>query len=349
MRNFTPDDLDFLSVNDIYRIASEEMEEGSENYGIATRAIAESHGDKEMAKSLFIKFQYEELAKQEAFEREEREKYQRKEHELADKRWQRQMELERKEIELAEKWRQLKRQRKLEFNCIERKFEEMERRGVAIGLMVAVIIGVVWFSVYEDKSLANFISSRDAPYVTAAVNTADSAKVTQYLKAAEQGNIKTQIDLGMAYENGKGIAKDEVQAAFWFRKAADQGDALAQDILGYLYANGKGVVTDKAQAVIWYRKAAEQGNINAQFNLAMAYKNGIGLPKDEAQAVKWFGKAALQNDAEAQTILGKIYEQGLFGIKKNELQAEAWYEKAAEQGNQDASEALVNLEAWLKD
>jgi TPR repeat protein len=30
------------------------------------------------------------------------------------------------------------------------------------------------------------------------------------------------------YSDGKGVAKDEVQAVTWFRKAAEQGDADAQ-------------------------------------------------------------------------------------------------------------------------
>ena len=351
MRNLKSCDTELISVNEIYRIASEEMEKNYNFHGIATRAIAEAHGDEKLAKRLFIKFQYEEMSTKEALERIERkrQKHEQRTHGSADTQWQFQMEFEHKEIEQAAKRRKLKWQRKFEFENSERKFDEMGRIGIGITLLIGIIVGLTWFVVYKDKPAVDFNTSQNPAYIIATVNPVDSAKAAQYLKAAEQGDSKAQIDLGIAYENGKGVAKDEAQAALWFRKAAEQGDALAQDILGYLYANGKGVGMDKVQAVAWYRKAAEQGNVNAQFNLAMAYKNGIGLIKNEAEAVKWFGKAAMQGDAEAQTILGKIYEHGLFGVKKNDLQAEAWYQKAAEQGNQEASDALIQLEAWLKD
>lgn len=344
----TNSNIEFISVDEIYRIAGEEMKNADESYGIATRAIAEAQGDKEVVKNLFIKFQYEELAQNEAWEWEERKRKKREcEREgFADKQWQHQMDIECKEIQQSALRRQLKWQRKLEIERSERKIDQISRYGVSVGIF---IIGIIWFFVYTNKSAIHVSAPQKLPSVIATINNNESAKVAQYLKAAEQGDIKAQLNLGVAYETGKGIVKDEAQAALWFQKAAEQGNPLAQDVLGYLYANGKGVVKNKEQAVIWYRKAAEQGNVNAQFNLALAYKNGIGVNKDEAQAVKWFGKAAIKGDAEAQTILGKIYEYGVFGVKQNDLQAEAWYQKAAEQGNEDALDALLHLEAWLKD
>jgi len=51
------------------------------------------------------------------------------------------------------------------------------------------------------------------------------------------------------------------------RPLADAGNAKAQNYLGLLYDNGYGVPRDDARAVAWYRKAAEQGNAAAQYNL----------------------------------------------------------------------------------
>ena len=65
--------------------------------------------------------------------------------------------------------------------------------------------------------------------------------------------------LGVCYENGKGVAKDEAEAVGWYRKAAEQGLDLGQFNLGVCYENGKGVAKDSAEAVRWYRKAAAQG------------------------------------------------------------------------------------------
>ena len=51
-----------------------------------------------------------------------------------------------------------------------------------------------------------------------------------------------------AYENGEGVAKDDVEAVKWYRKAAEQGDAYAQHNLGLAYSYGSGVVKDYVEA-----------------------------------------------------------------------------------------------------
>jgi TPR repeat protein len=44
---------------------------------------------------------------------------------------------------------------------------------------------------------------------------------------------KGQYDLGVKYENGDGVPKDDAQAVTWFRKAAEQGDADASVRTGH--------------------------------------------------------------------------------------------------------------------
>ncbi len=85
--------------------------------------------------------------------------------------------------------------------------------------------------------------------------------------AAEQGNAKSQLGLGVAYEQGEGIAKDYQQALAWFRKAAAQGFAGAEYAMGIARADGAGVPKDTLRAVAWFRKAAAQGYQPAQRDL----------------------------------------------------------------------------------
>ncbi len=47
---------------------------------------------------------------------------------------------------------------------------------------------------------------------------------------------------------GKGVKKDEQQAAIWMRKAAEQGLSAAQVQLGEIYYYGLGVERDYVQA-----------------------------------------------------------------------------------------------------
>ena len=58
-------------------------------------------------------------------------------------------------------------------------------------------------------------------------------------KAADQGHASGQLNLGVMYDNGEGVLKDDAEAVRWYRLAADQGDAAAQFNLGLMYANGR--------------------------------------------------------------------------------------------------------------
>jgi TPR repeat protein len=64
-----------------------------------------------------------------------------------------------------------------------------------------------------------------------------------------------------------GPGKAKAQAVSWLRKAAEQGDVNAQHNLGVLYDIGEGVRKDAGQTVVWYKKAAEQGFAASQNNL----------------------------------------------------------------------------------
>ena len=79
------------------------------------------------------------------------------------------------------------------------------------------------------------------------------------LHRAELGDPVAQYQLGLAYNQGREIAPDLVEAVRWIRRAADQGHGEAQNDLGGMYADGSGVPRDDAEAIRWWRRAAAQG------------------------------------------------------------------------------------------
>ena len=62
--------------------------------------------------------------------------------------------------------------------------------------------------------------------------------------AAEQGDAGAQYNLGVIYDNGRGVAQDDKEAARWFGLAAKQGHADAPFYIGVMYTNGQGVAQD---------------------------------------------------------------------------------------------------------
>jgi uncharacterized protein len=145
---------------------------------------------------------------------------------------------------------------------------------------------------------------------------------------ADQGDASAQVQLGIMYRTGRGVARDPAEAAKWFRKAADQGLITAQSGLANMYEFGEGVARDYGEAAKWYRKAGDQGSIIAQYRLGDMYKLGRGVAQDYLEAAKWFQKAADQGFAHAQFDLGVMYEKGQ-GVAQDYVQAYKWLDLAA--------------------
>jgi len=170
--------------------------------------------------------------------------------------------------------------------------------------------------------------------------TPDAKALRELKLRAGQGDAKAQCELGCKYLDGwAGVAKNDRKALGWWRKAADQGYMDAQNNVGFMYSTGRGVPQNSRKAVEWFRKAAEQGLADAQENLGHMYAKGRGVAKDERTAAQWFQKAADQGDCVAQYELGNRYAAGR-GIAKDERKAAQWYLKAAKHGVGPAREAL---------
>src|SRR5882672_9614140 len=80
--------------------------------------------------------------------------------------------------------------------------------------------------------------------------------IRHLLERAQQGYVKDQIQVALAFEMGSGVAPDHAEAARWFLKAAHLGDPLAQTYIAYFFLEGKGVTQNPEQAFQWFQRAA---------------------------------------------------------------------------------------------
>ena len=120
-----------------------------------------------------------------------------------------------------------------------------------------------------------------------------------------------RLSLGAAYENGRGVETNVLEAVKWYSMAAKQGDAYAQYSLGWAYKTGEGVLQDMTKAAKWFRKAAEQGDADAELQLGLMYGAGTGAPQDFVEFYKWENLAAAQGNTNAIKIRDHIVESGL--------------------------------------
>jgi uncharacterized protein len=140
--------------------------------------------------------------------------------------------------------------------------------------------------------------------------------------------VENEIRLGTAYLSGKGVTRDEKQAAYWFEKAAGAGDAAAQEQIGFFYQAGIGVPADPVRAAHWFQLAAAGGLASAKTNLGVAYLWGMGVPMDQQLAAQLFREAASKGNGTAATYLGDLYYFGR-GLQQDKSAAEHWYSVGA--------------------
>ena len=130
-----------------------------------------------------------------------------------------------------------------------------------------------------------------------------------------------------------------MNARNWYEKAAAQGNTGAQYNLGVLYDEGKGVTQDYGQARAWYEKAAALDFAPAQYNLGVLYNKGKGVTQDYGQARAWFEKAAAPKDNKE---VQQIAQQALQELDIADSQ-KPWRPDPAAQERERIREAIQRL------
>jgi len=97
---------------------------------------------------------------------------------------------------------------------------------------------------------------------------------------------KPSIIWVLKYFFGEGVSQDFAEAVKWYLKAAEQGHVEAQFNLGGIYQEGIVVPQDNSQALNWYIKAAQQGHEKAKTNLDMMSREDKRVPPKDNKDTK---------------------------------------------------------------
>jgi TPR repeat protein len=201
--------------------------------------------------------------------------------------------------------------------------------GVVKGLVLAAIsmMGFVPFSFAVDVNST-------VPHNSQTTQNGDMKPVS----------INQEVQRGSDYLRGRGVAKDLVQAAYWYRKAAEHGDPGAQTMLSYMYFAGAGVPKNVHEALLWDLRAAGAGSVEAKVNLAAMFLHGDGVKQDQHEAFLLLQEAAAKHNGRAEAYLGTMYGLGL-GVPPDYSKAKTWFEKGVKQHSPEAEFGLATLEA----
>jgi TPR repeat protein len=106
----------------------------------------------------------------------------------------------------------------------------------------------------------------------------------KFLSAAQTGDAQAQFNLGSFFFD----TADFQQAAHWYLQAANHDHARAEFALGGMLASGRGVPRDEAQAAVWIGKAANQGCPEAQHALGLRCRRaGFEASPEDAPECTW--------------------------------------------------------------
>ena len=150
---------------------------------------------------------------------------------------------------------------------------------------------------------------------------------------------------GNRYRTGSGVARNYIEAVYWYRRAAMQGFAGGQNNFAVMYEQGRGIARNKHKAAKWYRKAAEQQDASAQHALGRMYREGEGVPRNYEEAAKWISRAAEQGHHGAFRDMGEMCWNGL-GVSQNNVQAYMWWKLGVLYGD-TKSRSLLRMAASI--
>lgn len=89
---------------------------------------------------------------------------------------------------------------------------------------------------------------------------------------AENGHAAAQYNLGVMYEWGNGVERNNSEALKWYKSSAEHFHKDAQNNLGALYSKGEGTQQDFVEALKWFIISAENGSEGGQKNIRIVEK-----------------------------------------------------------------------------
>ena len=135
--------------------------------------------------------------------------------------------------------------------------------------------------------------------------------ISFYRKAADGGDARAMVSLGLLMEAGDHVGKDIKGAYALYGKAAERGSADGAINLGFALAQGQFVDKDVPRAYALFKKASDAGSARATYDLATLVESGVG--GNPADALALFKLAASQGEPAAHRAAAVLLDEGRSG------------------------------------
>ena len=112
-----------------------------------------------------------------------------------------------------------------------------------------------------------------------------------FRQACDRGSGTGCYILGVQYQRGRNVSKDDVQAFALFQLACGAGSARGCARLGEYYFLGTGVTIDKVKALEGFERACERGYGPGCYNAGVLYRDGDAGRTDPAYGARLIERA----------------------------------------------------------
>lgn len=171
------------------------------------------------------------------------------------------------------------------------------------------------------------------------------------IKAAEKENDYALYILGMLYQYGFYVQKNEKESFEYFERAATAGNIPSAYKTAIFYKNGKVTEQNYDKYFYWLDKAITGGLENeiAIVDYAAAYREGLGCKKDTKKAFEIINNASKKKNASFYIFeeLGNYIRDGI-GNHMGIVYAKEAYETAVKKGSVYAIEQLADFAIYGK-
>jgi uncharacterized protein len=168
-----------------------------------------------------------------------------------------------------------------------------------------------------------------------------------YQSAAKEKDPLGYLGMAALFDVGAaGLVKDDSHGTALVLESVKLGEPRAMNEMGLRYQSGRGVRRDNVAAIGWFHMASQHGLPAAMVNLGIAYRKGDGCIADFNLAGQQLSAAAKLNFAPAQFQIAQMFEAGE-GTGKQPVYAYINYARAAAGGVKEAEEKRDAVKAIL--
>lgn len=171
--------------------------------------------------------------------------------------------------------------------------------------------------------------------------------VAMYREAAERGNLRAMVSLGLLMQTGDGMPADPRGATALYEKAAEAGSPDGAINLAVDLMQGTSGAKDPKRAVALLRQAADAGSAIATYNLGVLTQDGVA--GERGRALDLFVKATELGDPRGYVPAAILLDEGR-GIGKDPAKAaEMLLRGIASDSGQAKSEIVQRSANWSSD